>query len=150
MSDMQLWHVRAADSDDVTVVASRTKLAARMRVAEERGRPLRVFTAELEPDAGGVRRRHFRCGEVALQVMWSDRACEWFVGATYAGERRYVTIGRPPASKLAVDSREAMRDAARAAVAFLLDADDLDESMTVWAQRGTEAQLHVVEDVEGG
>jgi hypothetical protein len=142
---MDLFAVRVRDTDKVYTVAARTKLAARMRVSETSGVALRRLEAAPEIDVGGTRRRHFRCGQVSLCVMWSDRESMYHVGSTFEGERRYSTVGRPAAAAGAVDSVESMRDAARATISFLLGTDDLDESLVVWSGEPGQERPHVVE-----
>jgi hypothetical protein len=143
---MALYGVRARDGAEVTVVAARTRLAARLRVAELRAVPASTLLAEPEPAPPS---RVYRCGEVGLVVIWSARCGQWHVGTTCWGERRHVTIGR--ASGDPPDGLEAMRGAARAAVAFLLDADDLDEAAVLWERVARcEPRPRVVEEKGAG
>lgn len=146
---MRLFAVRAAEGGTVTVVPARTKLAARMRVSEERLVPLSRLDASEEPEtqAGSPWRgdiKRFRCGQVGLTVVWSTRAREYFVEATYEGERRYVSVaGKGPSFGL-----EEARRAARSVVQTLLNADDLDERLVVYAQEDERRPpvIHMIEE----
>jgi hypothetical protein len=138
---MLLFAVHVADSDVVVVKPAHTKLMARTLARDELGVPYTRLTASPEPDVPPTRRR-FRCGQVALEALWSHREGQWHVGATFAGTRRYVTIAGNGDL-----GREGARRAARAAVQFLLDQDDLDEGKTLWVdQPGKAPALHVIEE----
>lgn len=139
---LKLYEVRERGSSAVTVVAARARLTARMRAGELRGVPYSRLVASEVEDEPRTRSR-FRCGRVRVDLLWSARGEEWHAEVTAQGERRHVTVGAP-----AWDGgrREAARVAARGAVQFLLDADDLDEALTLWAGAPGKEELHVVED----
>lgn len=74
------------------------------------------------------------CGRTRLTVSLTDKDTAYKVAAYQRGQRiGSVKVGIPPASRLAVDSKEAYTSAARAAVSFMsgdrdspLDDGDLD------------------------
>lgn len=148
MSQMILFAVHCLDYEHVTVVAARTRLAARLRVQEASGVPLSRLAAAPEPDLGldGVPTyRKFRCGRVAVEVAWSPRARVWHAGLAFEGQpRRYVEVGERGNGH----GREEAREVARCAVMTLLNADMLDEGWMLWEGAAGAPQLNMVE--EGG
>jgi hypothetical protein len=136
-SVLRLWGVRALGEERVVVVASRSSLAARQRVAERSSIPLAklIAEAELEP----FRRTHWRCGQVGVDVIWSHRERRWHSGVVVHGSSRYPVIdgGMPPSRK------GADQDAAERAIQALRADDDLDDSLLLWMPGGE--RLHVVE-----
>lgn len=61
-----------------------------------------------------------------VSIVWSDAEDQYIAKVTLPGEKRArtVRVGRPPSSRLAVDSKAAYDDAARAAHAFAVDEDE--------------------------
>ena len=60
-----------------------------------------------------------RCGKHEVSIVWSDTR-DLYVAKIKEGGRTVSTqyVGRPPASRLAVDSPKAYDEAARAALSF--------------------------------
>lgn len=136
MSAVRLWGVRALDGERVVVVAARSAGAARLRVSEESRVPERrlVVEQELEP----VPRRHYRCGSVGVDVLWSHRERRWHVGVVSQGRSQYLVLDAQPPP-----ARDAQRVAAARAIEALRERDEVDDSLLLWEPGGE--RLHVVE-----
>lgn len=120
---MRLYEVRPKDNRPriKTVVAAQGKLHARYRGQEKLNRSFLTLIATPEK---GVE-YSFRSGEAGIRVMWSECSQRFHVCVTINGDRQYVTVGRR-------ESDQDERQAARAAVWFLVKNEQIDPWLIVW------------------
>lgn len=79
-------------------------------------------------------------GDTRVTLAWNDHTQQWRCDVSCRDGRKTIYVGRAPADRNGVDSREAYDSAARAAVAFAVDKGlecqpDYDDSEIVWAAR---------------